>query len=51
MSWNKEFAAARGRWALLKLYQRFVHASIVILSGLIATVVVAAISVAEQERS
>jgi uncharacterized membrane protein (DUF373 family) len=43
MSWNEQVAAARGRWALLTLYQRFEHLSIMVLSGLIAIVIVAAI--------
>jgi uncharacterized membrane protein (DUF373 family) len=38
-----EFAAARGRWGLLTLYQKFEHGIILIVTGLIAIVVVVAV--------
>ena len=41
--WKKEFAAARGRWRLLTLYQKFEHAVILVLSGLISIVVALAV--------
>jgi uncharacterized membrane protein (DUF373 family) len=38
-----ELAAARARWAKLTLYQRFEHAVILVLTGIIAIVVVATV--------
>jgi uncharacterized membrane protein (DUF373 family) len=38
-----EWTAARGRWAKLTLYQRFEHAVILLLTGIIAVVVVATV--------
>jgi uncharacterized membrane protein (DUF373 family) len=38
-----EFTAARGRWGLLTLYQKFEHGIILIVTGLIAIVVVVAV--------
>ena len=43
MQLKKEFAAARARWALLTLYQKFEHAVIIFLTGLIAVVVALAV--------
>jgi uncharacterized membrane protein (DUF373 family) len=43
MHLKDEFAAARAGWKLLTLYQRFEHAVILILTGLIAIVVALAV--------
>src|SRR5437879_6128589 len=43
MSLQKEFTAARIAWQPLTLYQKFEHACILILTGLIAVVIVFAI--------
>jgi uncharacterized membrane protein (DUF373 family) len=43
MGLKDEWAAARAGWAKLTLYQRFEHAVILILTGIIAIVVVAAV--------
>jgi hypothetical protein len=43
MRLKDEFSAARLRWAPMTLYEKFEHASILILSGLIAIVIVASI--------
>jgi uncharacterized membrane protein (DUF373 family) len=40
---KQEFAAARARWAFLTLYQKFEHAVVLILTGLIAVVIVFAV--------
>jgi len=39
MTWREEFSAARIRWGLLTFYQKFEHAVIVTLTGLIALVI------------
>lgn len=43
MSLRDELTAAQGRWELLTLYQRFEHIAILILTGLIAVIIVAAV--------
>jgi uncharacterized membrane protein (DUF373 family) len=43
MELKQEFAAARARWRLLTFYQKFEHAVILVLSGLIAIVVALAV--------
>jgi uncharacterized membrane protein (DUF373 family) len=43
MDVKDEWAAARARWSELTLYQRFEHAVILILTGIIAIVIVAAV--------
>ena len=43
MTLKKKFADAREQWNLLTIYQRFEHAVILILTGLIAIVVVFAV--------
>ncbi len=43
MSWKREMASARRRWEPLTLYQKFEHVCILILTGLIAIVVIAAL--------
>jgi uncharacterized membrane protein (DUF373 family) len=43
MSLRDEFVLARGRWLSLGLYQRFEHAVILVLTGLIAIVIVTAV--------
>ena len=43
MQFKKEFVAARARWALLTLYQKFEHAVILVLTALIAIVVALAV--------
>jgi uncharacterized membrane protein (DUF373 family) len=43
MKTKESFAGARERWELLTLYQKFEHAVVLILTGLIAIVIVAAI--------
>ena len=43
MQFKKEFVAARARWALLTLYQKFEHAVILLLTALIAVVVALAV--------
>jgi uncharacterized membrane protein (DUF373 family) len=43
MSLREEWAAGRARWAKLTLYQQFEHAVILILTGIIAIVIVAAV--------
>jgi len=40
---KQEFAAARARWSVLTLYQKFEHIVVLILTGLIAVVVVFAV--------
>jgi hypothetical protein len=40
---RRHLAAARGRWSALTLYDRFEHAVILAVTGLIAVVVVAAV--------
>lgn len=42
MAWKEELASARGRWSLLTLYQKFEHAVIMLLTGLIAVVIMLA---------
>lgn len=42
MRLGKEFAAARLEWEPMTLYQKFEHVIILILTGLIATVIIAA---------
>jgi uncharacterized membrane protein (DUF373 family) len=39
MAWREELLAARGRWSLLSLYQKFEHAVILLLTGLIALII------------
>jgi uncharacterized membrane protein (DUF373 family) len=43
MRLKDEFSAARLRWAPMTLYEKFEHASILVLTGLIAVVIVASI--------
>jgi uncharacterized membrane protein (DUF373 family) len=43
MAVREEFAAARIRWNLLSIYQKFEHAVILLLTGLIAIVIVLAV--------
>jgi uncharacterized membrane protein (DUF373 family) len=43
MAWKEEFAAAQTRWSLLTFYQKFEHAVILVLSGLIALIVALAV--------
>jgi uncharacterized membrane protein (DUF373 family) len=43
MDWKEEFTTARAEWQLLTFYQRFEHAVILFLSGLISVVVVMAV--------
>ncbi len=43
MTWKRELAAARARWAPLTFYQKFEHAVVLVLTGLIAIVVVFAV--------
>ena len=43
MPFKEEFAAQRQRWKLLTLYQKFEHAIILVLTGLIAIVIVFAV--------
>jgi uncharacterized membrane protein (DUF373 family) len=43
MQFKTEFAAARARWAILTLYQKFEHAVILLLTFLIAVVIVFAV--------
>ncbi|MCS6876773.1 MAG: phosphate-starvation-inducible PsiE family protein [Geminicoccaceae bacterium] len=40
---RREFEAARGRWRVLGLYERFEHAMVVVLTAVIAIIVVAAV--------
>lgn len=43
MQLREEFAQAKAQWRLLTLYQKFEHACILLLSGLISIVIVFAI--------
>jgi uncharacterized membrane protein (DUF373 family) len=43
MAWRQEFAAARIRWSLLSFYQKFEHAVIVLLTGLIVLIIALAV--------
>src|SRR5689334_5493366 len=43
MDWKEEFTTAWAEWQLLTFYQRFEHAVILFLSGLISVVVVMAV--------
>jgi uncharacterized membrane protein (DUF373 family) len=43
MPLSKDFAATRAQWRPLTLYQKFEHAVVIILTGLIAIVIVAAV--------
>jgi uncharacterized membrane protein (DUF373 family) len=43
MAWRKELSAARSRWSLLSLYQKFEHAVILLLTGLIALIIALAV--------
>jgi uncharacterized membrane protein (DUF373 family) len=43
VTWKRELAAARARWAPLTFYQKFEHAVVLVLTGLIAIVVVFAV--------
>jgi len=43
MALNQEFASARAAWKLLSIYEKFEHAVILILTGLIAIVVALAV--------
>jgi len=43
MRLKEELAATRAQWALLTIYQKFEHAVILLLTGLIAVVIVAAV--------
>ena len=39
MALNQEFASARAAWKLLSIYEKFEHAVILILTGLIAIII------------
>ena len=43
MAWRDELAAARVGWGLLTLYQKFEHAVIMLLTGLIALIIALAV--------
>jgi uncharacterized membrane protein (DUF373 family) len=43
MQLKEEFVAARRRWGVLTVYQKFEHAVILVLTGLIAVVIVLAV--------
>ena len=43
MALNQEFASARAAWKLLSIYERFEHAVILILTGLIAIIIMLAV--------
>jgi uncharacterized membrane protein (DUF373 family) len=43
MAWREELSAARSRWSLLSLYQKFEHAVILLLTGLIALIIALAV--------
>jgi len=43
MTWREELSAAWRRWSLLSLYQKFEHAVIMLLSGLISVIVTLAV--------
>jgi uncharacterized membrane protein (DUF373 family) len=43
MAWRHELVAARERWNLLTFYEKFEHAVIVVLTGVIALVIVFAL--------
>jgi uncharacterized membrane protein (DUF373 family) len=43
METKKKFSAARARWDILTAYEKFEHAVILILTGLIAIVIIAAV--------
>jgi uncharacterized membrane protein (DUF373 family) len=43
MALNQEFASARAAWKLLSIYEKFEHAVILILTGLIAIIVALAV--------
>jgi uncharacterized membrane protein (DUF373 family) len=43
VTWKRELAAARARWAPRTFYQKFEHAVVLVLTGLIAIVVVFAV--------
>ncbi|MGE3989653.1 phosphate-starvation-inducible PsiE family protein [Pseudorhodoplanes sp.] len=43
MAWRHELAAARERWNLLTFYEKFEHAVIVVLTGVIALIIVFAL--------
>jgi len=43
MAWRQELSAARSRWSLLSFYQKFEHAVIMLLTGLIALTIVLAV--------
>ena len=43
MALNQEFASARAAWKLLSIYEKFEHAVILILTGLIAIIIVLAV--------
>jgi len=43
MAWKDELAAARIRWNLLTFYQKFEHAVIMLLTGLIAIIIALAV--------
>jgi uncharacterized membrane protein (DUF373 family) len=43
MAWREELSAARSRWSVLSLYQKFEHAVIMLLTGLIALIIALAV--------
>jgi uncharacterized membrane protein (DUF373 family) len=43
MAWRHELAAARERWSVLTFYEKFEHAVILVLTGVIALVIVFAL--------
>ena len=43
MALNQEFASARAAWKLLSIYEKFEHAVILILTGLIAIIIMLAV--------
>ena len=43
MAWKRELAAARERWNVLTFYEKFEHAVIVVLTGVIALIIVFAL--------
>ena len=43
MAWRQEFSAARDRWGFMTFYEKFEHAVILLLTGLIALIIVLAV--------
>jgi uncharacterized membrane protein (DUF373 family) len=43
MAWKRELSAARERWNVLTFYEKFEHAVIVVLTGVIALIIVFAL--------